>query len=254
MTIETQVKETVGILKINRPEVYNALNRETKWQMIETLQDWGNDNNISSVLLTANGKAFCSGQDLNDRMDKQSNLQRTLETEWIPLIQTIRNLPKIVISSLNGVVAGAGIGLAFASDLVYCSENTRFVSGFVQIGLVPDSGASYHFVKSLGSKKALAFFSGLDNLTGKELFEYGLINELSENPFELALEKANTLAQMAPLSLQELKKVIKSFDDHSFNQSLNQENLSQSFLGKSNDYQEGLSAFFQKRKANFKGN
>lgn len=256
--IKYEVNDGVAQITINRPEVYGALNRDSKLEIIKAVKNAGKDDLVRVIVLTSEGKAFCSGQDLNDRtVDGSSgpvDLGHTLETEWNPLVDSIRKSEKIVIGAVNGVCAGAGLSVALSCDLIISKPEAKFVSGFSQLGLAPDAGSSYTFVKALGRQKTLEFFLFNMPMKATELEKYGLINKLSDNPVEDAIEMAKTISNMAPLSLAMIKKNLQAASEESFEEVIKKETVTQRFLGNSSDYQEGLKAFFDKRKPEFQGN
>lgn len=249
-------EDSICTITINRPSVYNALLRENKLQLITELKKANRDESIRAIILTGEGKAFSTGQDLNDRTvsgGPSVDLGYTLETEWNPLVQSIRECNKIVIGAINGVVAGAGISVALACDFLYAKPEIKFVSGFSKIGLCPDAGSSYIFSRALGYQKALEFFITNNPLMSEELQEAGLINYVGADFLDKAREMAKSLATMAPLSVEAIKKNLQYALDHNFKESMQRETYTQRHLGNSQDYQEGLKAFFEKRSANFKG-
>ena len=255
--VEIQNDKATQIIAINRPQVYGALDKETKEELTRALEKANSDSRIRSLILTGKGKAFCSGQDLNDRSLQKGqgplDLGETLEREWNPLINALREGDKIVIGAINGVCAGAGFAVALACDLLVAKPKTKFVSGFSQLGLAPDCGLSFSLVKSLGYQKSLEFFLWNRPLSTEELHAQGLINSLSEDPLEKAKEMAGELNEMAPLSLKLIKQNLHRSLEISFRESLQREIKSQRSLGNSQDYQEGLKAFFEKRTPQFKG-
>lgn len=242
-------------IKINRPEVYNALNLDAKMEIIQAIREANKDDDVRSIILTAEGKAFCSGQDLNDRNVQGSkvDLGHTLETEWNPLIQAIRTSKKLVIGAINGVAAGAGLSVAMACDFLVAQKGAKFVSGFSQLGLAPDAGSSFTFVKGLGYKKTLEFFLFNQPLFSEDLLEKGMINAVSDTPLEEARAMAAKINSMAPLSLELIKKNLQNAQEKDFQHMIELETSTQRFLGASNDYQEGLKAFFEKRRPEFSG-
>lgn len=244
-------------ITLNRPSVYNALNRESKLDLITKIRKAGRDNSIKSIILTGEGKAFSTGQDLNDRTvsggDAAVDLGYTLETEWNPLVNAIRECNKIVIGAINGVVAGAGISVALACDLIYAAPGIKFVSGFSNIGLCPDAGSSFIFSRAFGYQKALEFFITNTPLLSEDLRDAGLVNYVGEDFKDVAQEMANKLNMMAPLSVENIKKNLQFALDQDFKESMRRETSTQRFLGNSLDYKEGLKAFFDKRKPEFKG-
>lgn len=256
--ITFKTEGATAIITINRPKVYNALNGVAKQEIRDAISEANESGDIRSIVLTGEGKAFCTGQDLNDRNvksveGKAVDLGNTLLTEWIPLINSIAKSKKIIISAVNGVCAGAGLSVAVASDLVVSGPGTKFISGFSKLGLAPDAGSSYVFSRALGLKKSLEFFLYNKPMTSEEMKEHGLVNEVDENPLQKALELAQEINKMAPLSVEMIKSNLQYALEANYKESMENETYSQRFLGNSMDYQEGLKAFFEKRDPVFKG-
>jgi 2-(1,2-epoxy-1,2-dihydrophenyl)acetyl-CoA isomerase len=253
--IVEMLNDKTGLIKINRPKTYNALTREAKLEIIKAIRSLQKESLLRSIILTAEGKAFCSGQDLNDRTvqagEKPVDLGHTLETEWNPLVMAIRNSRVPVIAAINGVCAGAGLSVAFACDLLVSKPAVKFVSGFSKLGLCPDAGSSYTFTRMLGYQKTLEFFYFNEAITSDFLHEKGIIASIGENEMELARELSEKLAELAPYSIELIKRNAKAALDLSFDESISRETCSQRFLGRSEDYREGLQAFFDKRKPEF---
>ena len=245
-------------ITMNRPELYNALNAEAKVEIVQAIREANKNNQVHSIILTGEGKAFCTGQDLNDRSVQVDNatidLGHTLQTEWNPLVTAIRDSKKIVLAVVNGVCAGAGISVAIACDLIVSKPAVKFVGAFSKLGLAPDAGSTYIFSRALGYQKTMEFFLMGEALTSEELHTAGLINAISEDPMAKAQEYAMTINGLSPLSTEMIKKYIKAALDSNYNESLERETYAQRFLGNSADYKEGLTAFLQKRKPNFTGN
>lgn len=246
-----------GTIKINRPEVYGALTKEAKLEIIKAVRQLNKEDEVGCIVLTSEGKAFCSGQDLNDRTVQAGegavDLGKTLETEWNPLVNAIRESKKIVIGAINGVCAGAGVSVALACDLVVAHPKAKFVSGFSKLGLCPDAGSTFAFTRALGEKKALEFFLFNEALSAEEMNRVGLVNSVSEEFLDQAYTWAQKINCMAPLSLRAMKENIGMAIDSTYNECMDRETQSQRFLGNSQDYQEGLNAFFEKREPKFLG-
>ncbi len=254
--IKTEVKSSTGVITINRPDVYNALNVDGKLEIIKAIKIFNKDKNVKAMILTGEGKAFCSGQDLNDRTvnnDGPVDIGHTLLTEWNPLINAIRKSPKIVIAAVNGVCAGAGFSVVMSCDLKVSKPGNRFISGFTQIGLAPDAGMDHVLVRAMGYSRALEFALMGKPLSCEEALNYGFINYIDEQFLDKAHELAENISGLAPLSVKIVKKNLQYAQDHAFDEVVSRETHAQRFLGFSKDYKEGISAFLEKRKANFKG-
>lgn len=256
-TIKFEIKDGTAIITINRPQVYNALNVQGKLDIIAAVKLANKEASVRSIVLTAEGKAFCSGQDLNDRTVDASkgpvDIGHTIETEWNPLIDAIRSSEKLVIGAIQGVCAGAGLSLAMSCDMKISAPGLRFISGFSQIGLAPDAGMSFMLVRQMGYTKALEFALLGKPLLAEQMLEYNFINKIAENPLEEAIKLAQEINQLAPLSVKMVKKNFQFAQEKEMGEVLAREKYAQRFLGFSADYKEGVAAFLEKRKPQFKG-
>lgn len=244
-------------ISMNRPELYNALNAEAKMEIVQAIREANKSPTVHSIILTGEGKAFCTGQDLNDRSIQATNgtidLGHTLQTEWNPLVTAIRDSKKIVIAAVNGVCAGAGVSVAISCDLIVCKPAVKFVGAFSKLGLAPDAGSTYIFARALGYQKTMEFFLMGEALVSEELHKVGLINAISDDALAKAMEYAQNINKLSPLSTEMIKKNIKASLDSTYNESIERETHVQRFLGNSSDYKEGLTAFLEKRQPNFTG-
>ena len=255
-SIEYREKKETAIITLNRPLVYNALDKKGKKEIIKALSLAKRSEHIRSIILTGAGKAFCSGQDLNDRTVKNKgpvDLGKTLATEWNPLMQAVRRCQKPVIAAINGTCAGAGLSLAVSCDLLLSVPKAKFVSGFSKLGLAPDAGSNFIFVRSLGKMRCLEFFLFNNPLLAEDLHRLGIINRISPEVLEGAEIMAAKINALAPCAVQMIKKNINHALDAGFNECLEREVAVQRFLGNTPDYQEGLDAFFNKREPRFTG-
>lgn len=247
-----------ALITITRPEVYNALNADAKMEIVQAIREANKSPDVRSIVLTGEGKAFCTGQDLNDRSVQASNggvdLGNTLQTEWNPLVNAIRESNKIVIAAVNGVCAGAGISVAIACDMIVSRPGVKFMGAFSKLGLAPDAGSTYIFSRALGYHKTMEFFLLGKPLTAEEMEAAGLINKIDDDAVGSAMLIALELAKLSPLSSAMIKKNIKAALDSTFAASMERETYAQRFLGNSADYKEGLTAFLSKREPNFTGN
>ena len=256
-TIKYELKNMTAVITINRPQVYNALNVQGKLDIISAIKEANKDSSVRSIVLAAEGKAFCSGQDLNDRSVNATlgpvDIGHTLDTEWNPLIDAIRSSDKLIIAAIQGVCAGAGLSVALACDLKVAAPGVRFISGFSQIGLAPDAGMSFMLVRQMGYTKAMEFALLGKPLLSEQMMEYNFINSIAENPVDEAVKLAEQINNLAPLSVKMVKKNFQYANEKGLGEVLNREKYVQRFLGFSEDYKEGVTAFLGKRKPQFNG-
>ncbi|MFN4084139.1 MAG: enoyl-CoA hydratase-related protein [Bacteroidia bacterium] len=256
-TILFEVKNNIATLTLNRPEVFNAFNEQLSFDVADALKQTSKDKSIRVLIITGAGKAFCSGQDLKSIAGNQNrSLSESLYKRYNPMIKAIRNLNIPVICKLNGVAAGAGCSLALACDMIVASENASLIEVFINVGLVLDSGSSYFLPRLVGSAKAFELATMGSKVTATQAFEWGMVNRVVK-PEELDAE-TDKIAQYYAAAPTKAIGLMKKMLNKSFNSSLDEmleyEAYCQEIAGRSNDYKEGVSAFNEKRKPEFKGN
>ena len=252
-----EIKNQVATLTLNRPEKYHSFIREMALDLQEKLDLCKNDNNIRAIVITGTGKAFCAGQDLGEAIDPNGpELQKIVNEHYNPIIRQIRNIEKPIIAAVNGVAAGAGASIALCCDIVIAKESAVFVQAFSKIGLVPDSGATFFLPRLIGFQKATALMMNADPITAKEAERLGMIYKVvEESKFEdEIIAFSEKLAKMPTIGIGLTKKLLNQSMRNSLEKQLDEEEVAQTIAGKTNDYKEGVSAFLEKRKPNFKGN
>ena len=209
---------------------------------------------VRAVVLTGAGRGFCSGADLRAGASER-DFRRRLTSEYNPLVRAIRDLPKPVIAAVNGVAAGAGVSLALACDLVYASEEARFIQAFVRIGLVPDSGYTRTLVRTLGRHRAAQLIFTGEPLSAVEAHAAGLVNVVvaGDDLAATVAEAARRLATGPTRAIGYAKRLINHAEDASLDESLEAEAAIQSLAGRTDDHAEGLAAFGEKREPGFVG-
>jgi 2-(1,2-epoxy-1,2-dihydrophenyl)acetyl-CoA isomerase len=247
---------SVATIILNRPEVYNALNDEITFELQDAFKVVGKDDKVRVVVLTGEGKAFCSGQDLkSSTAQKNRSFSESLHKRYNPIIRAMRSLPKPIICKLNGVAAGAGCSLALACDLIVANEDASLIEVFINIGLVPDSGSSYFLPRLVGMAKAFELCSMGNKVKAADAVKMGLINSaVKADTLDAAVKEFTDYFAHAPTKAVGLiKRMLQKSATASLDEMLEYEAYCQEIAGGSEDHQEGLKAFIEKRKPLFSG-
>lgn len=256
-TILTSFESGIYTITLNRPEVYNACNEELSHELLKAFVHCHENDEIRCVVLSGNGKAFCSGQDLKDAPagHNKRSLKDSLERRYNPIIRAITSLPKPVIAGINGVAAGAGLSLALACDIRIMSSSAKLVEAFIGIALIPDSGANYFYTKIMGYSKAFEFATLNKPITSDEALRIGMVNHVYHpQAFQEGLYAlAKTYAEGPTQTYGYVKLLLQKGLDASLDDILDMESEYQQLAGESIDYAEGVKAFIEKRSPRFLG-
>jgi len=257
--IIAEEKNGVGYLTFNRPKALNSFNVDMHREVAEVLNQWSKNPDVRCVVISGEGRGFCAGQDLGDRVvdpnAEAPDLGYSIETYYNPLIKTIVNMPKPVICAVNGVAAGAGANIALACDLVIAAKSANFVQAFCRLGLVPDSAGTWFLPRAVGHARAMGLTLLGDKLPAETAKEWGMIWDVVEDA-ELktkVTELAERLAKQPTFGLSLIKKAIHQSSNNTFDEQVLLERDLQRIAGRSEDYREGVQAFMNKREPNFKG-
>jgi len=258
MTYESiAVSNENGIARItlNRPDRLNSFTRAMHGELREAL---ANLDDARVVILTGAGRGFCAGQDLNDRAvapGEAVDLGETVEESWNPLIRTLATLPQPVIARVNGVAAGAGANIVLACDLVIASKSAKFIQSFSALGLIPDSGGSWHLPRLVGQARALGLALTGEPLPAEKAGEWGLIwKAVDDDQLDAEVDAAAAkLAALPPLGLAAIKQIVRTSWSRSLDEELDLQRDEMRRLGFTQDYREGVAAFLEKRPAKFEG-
>jgi 2-(1,2-epoxy-1,2-dihydrophenyl)acetyl-CoA isomerase len=257
-SIELKIENKVAYITLNRPEVFNSFNREMALKLQTIFDDCESNDDVRAIVLTGNGKAFCAGQDLKEVTDPELNpgFKKILEEHYNPIITRIRAIKKPVIAAVNGVAAGAGANIALACDVIVAHEKVSFIQAFSLIGLVPDSAGTFFLPRLIGFQKALALAMLGDKISAEEAEKMGMIYKcVSLDEFEDTINKlALKMANMPTKALGLIKELFNKSMTNDLEAQLALESKLQIEAAQSNDYAEGVAAFIEKRKPNFKGN
>ncbi len=250
------VAEGVATITFNRPEKYNSFNREMALAVQDFLKECETDTSIRAICLTGAGKAFCAGQDLQEVIDPEGPELSTIVSEHFnPVIEGIRKIEKPVIALVNGVAAGAGANIALACDVVMAKESATFIQAFSKIGLIPDSGGTFFLPRLIGFQRASALMMLGDKVAAPEAQQMGMIYRyFPDEEFAASSGKiVQKLASMPTRGLGLTKRLLNQSFTNDLTTQLAREDLVQTEAGNTFDYKEGVNAFLEKRKPEFKG-
>jgi 2-(1,2-epoxy-1,2-dihydrophenyl)acetyl-CoA isomerase len=255
-TILFELRDSIAFITLNRPDKFNSFNREMALLLQEQLDECAALDEIRCVYITGAGKAFCAGQDIGELVgDHKLELAQILSEHYNPIVKRIRQLPKPVVAAVNGVAAGAGANIALCCDIVLAAETASFIQAFSKIGLIPDSGGTFTLPRLIGWQKASALMMTGDKVSANEAERLGMIYKVfADVTFEEESKKiANTISQMPTKGLAYTKQVLNHSFGNSWEQQLELEDQFQQKAASTDDYQEGINAFLEKRAANFNG-
>jgi 2-(1,2-epoxy-1,2-dihydrophenyl)acetyl-CoA isomerase len=252
--VETSREGAVLTITLNRPDVLNAFNAELHRALAAALRE-SRATDVRAVVLTGAGRGFCVGQDLTEFREAPGDIGARLRGNYHPNILAIRALEKPVIAAVNGVAAGAGLSFAFACDLRVAADSATFIPAFINIGLVPDSGASYFATRLLGRARAFEWLASGRKLTATEAHAWGLVSEVVEGD-ALVGRVAELAAQLAALPTRGIgmtKRLIDNALTSALEEQLEREAQLQSAATQTGDFREGVAAFLEKRPPKFRG-
>lgn len=253
-TITLDENDGVALVTLRRPDVMNALNTQMRAEITHAVGNSGGSARV--VVLTGEGRAFCSGQDLGDRANVGDiNLERTLRDEYIPMLMAIIDCPVPVISAVNGTAAGAGANLALAADVVIAAESASFIQAFARIGLIPDAGGTYALPRQIGMARAMGAALFADKITARQAADWGMIWEaVPDTEFADTWQaRARHLATGPTQAYMRVKQALKASFGNSLQEQLLYEGQLQGQCGRTRDFKEGVLAFLEKRPAQFEG-
>jgi len=258
--LKLQVNEGVAWILMNRPDAMNSLNQPMKVELLDALSKIEADESVRCVIMTGIGRAFSTGEDIKEMVAKiqkkeEFSLSGILRQYYHPIARKLVLMEKPVVASINGVAAGAGLSLALASDYRIASEAASFLSAFIKVGLVPDTGANFFLPRLVGLAKALELSLLSERIDATEALRIGLVNRVvpAENLEQESRKIASKFASLPTKTVALIKHAMMVSFDQTLDQALDYEAELQEVAGKSEDFSEGLRAFSEKRQPTFRG-
>ena len=259
-TVLYEERGNVGLVTLNRPQALNSFTRQMHHELWAILDKAEANKSIRALVITGAGRGFCAGADLAefDFADGPNLVERAdpgpiIDQAFNPTTRRLQNLRMPTVAAVNGVAAGAGASLVMTCDVAIAAPTASFIQAFSKIGLIPDAGSSWFLVERLGLARATALAMTGDKLMAPQAKEWGLIWDVADDSVAAALQFADRLAVMPTKALVSTRALLRDAGQRSLSQQLDAERDAQSALGRTHDYIEGVTAFLQKRPAQFTG-
>ncbi len=259
-TVLYEERGGVALVTLNRPSALNSFTRQMHHDVWAACDRAEANAAIRAMVITGAGRGFCAGADLSEfdftpgpDFIERANPGPVIDQAFNPTARKLQNLRMPTIAAVNGVAAGAGASLAMCCDIAIAAPTASFIQAFSKIGLIPDAGGSWLLVERLGLSRAMALAMTGDKLGAAQAKEWGLIWDVADDALAAALAMAEKLAVMPTQALVSTRHLLRDAGTRSFTQHLDAERDAQSALGRTHDYIEGVTAFLEKRPAQFKG-
>ena len=259
--IKTSVADGIGVITLADPSTLNAAGLDLMDELQQAFAAMKADAAVRCVVLTGEGRGFCSGANLSgrgpaaDTPDPEGpDAGASLEAVYNPFVTSLREYPVPIVTAVNGVAAGVGCSLALMGDIIVAAESAYFLQAFRRIGLVPDGGSTYLLPRLIGKARAMEMALLGDKVPAKTALEWGLVNRCvaDDQLMATAMELAKALAT-GPKALGAIRKLVWESLDEEWSAQLHAERVAQRTAGRTEDSREGILAFLQKRPAEFKG-
>ena len=248
-------KGKIGLVTVNRPEQMNCMNSETRSELASAFADLGKDSTVSAIILTgAPGKAFIAGADIKEFLERDMSNQEALEEDWI-VTKVISNLSKPVIAMMDGFCLGGGLEIAMACDLRIASDRSKLGQPEINLGIIPGAGGTQRLTRLIGEGRAMEMILTGRMITAEEACNYGILNftYAAEELEAKTMEIANTIAEKSSYAIERAKKSVKAVSQMNLEEGLKLEREMFIECANSEDGKEGITAFIEKRKPDFKG-
>jgi enoyl-CoA hydratase len=252
--ILTEKRNRVGLITLNRPQAMNALTNALLREVMDALADFDRDQGIGAMVITGNEKAFAAGADIKEMADK--SITEMMDSDHVAVFGRIRTIQKPVIAAVSGWALGGGCEVALSCDMIVASESAKFGQPEITIGVIPGAGGTQRLTRAVGKAIAMEMILNNRTLSAQEAYQFGLVNRVVPVDAYLneAMKLADEIASRAPLAVRAAKKMINQSFELTLSNALNEERQTFYNLFASEDQKEGMKAFIEKRKPEWKGN
>lgn len=251
--ILTETRGRVGLIMLNRPQALNALTNQLMSEVMDALDAFDKDDDVRAMVITGNAKAFAAGADIKEMVDK--TIQQMMDADHVAVFGRIRTIRKPVIAAVSGWALGGGCELALSCDMIIASDSAKFGLPEVTLGVIPGAGGTQRLTHALGKALAMEMVLNDRKLTAQEALHHGLVNRVVpvDDYLDEALKFADEIASRAPLAVRAAKKMINASYESFLADGLAEEKQTFYNLFSTEDQKEGMKAFVEKRKAEWKG-
>lgn len=252
-TILIETHSRAGLITLNRPQAMNALNNRLLREVMDALEAFDRDDRIGAMVITGNEKAFAAGADIKEMADKSKG--EMMDSDHVAVFGRIRTIQKPVIAAVSGWALGGGCELTLSCDMIVASETAKFGQPEITIGVIPGAGGTQRLTRAVGKAIAMEMILNNRTLNAQEAYQFGLVNRVApvETYLEEALKLAVEVASRAPLAVRSAKKMINQSYERTLSEGLAEEKQEFYNLFATQDQKEGMRAFIEKRKAEWKG-
>jgi enoyl-CoA hydratase len=251
--ILTETHGHVGLIQLNRPQAMNALNNQLMRELMDALETFDKNDAVGAMVITGNEKAFAAGADIKEMADK--SIEQMMDRDHVAVFGRIRTIRKPVIAAVSGWALGAGCEVALSCDMIVASESAKFGQPEINIGVIPGAGGTQRLTRAVGKALAMEMILNDRRLTAQEAYQFGMVNRVVpvEEYLQEALRLAEEIAVRAPIAVRAAKKMINQAFERTLADGLAAEKQEFYNLFASEDQKEGMQAFMEKRKPEWKG-
>jgi enoyl-CoA hydratase len=248
-----EIRGRIGLITLNRPQVMNALNNQLMRELMDAMEAFDKNENVGAMVITGNEKAFAAGADIKEMAGK--SIQQMMDTDHIAVFGRIRTIKKPVIAAVSGWVLGGGCEIALSCDMIVASESTQFGQPEINIGVIPGAGGTQRLTHAVGKAIAMEMILNDRRLTAQEAYQLGMVNRVVpvDGYLDEALKLAEEIASRAPIAVRAAKKMINQAFERTLAEGLAAEKQEFYNLFATEDQKEGMRAFIEKRKPEWKG-